>query len=216
MAVSEPAQLAGIVLAGGESRRMGRDKATLPVPEPVGQARVGKSPTAGHAGGAPTLVEHVVGVVSQRCRPVFVMAAPGQRLPAVQAQVLRDDTRGVGPLSATGQGLRAAAQAGANRAFVSAVDMPFLEADLIDDLWKLAEQVDADVVLPWDGHDHYLAAVYRTALAERVGALLAAGVRSMHALVNSVDAQRLVVTDGHLLANVNSAADLQSLAAAGR
>lgn len=195
---------------------MGRDKATLPVPEPVGQARVRRSPTAGRPDGAPTLVEHVVGVVSERCQPVFVMAAPGQRLPAVQAQVVRDELRGAGPLSATGRGLRAAAEAGATRAFVSAVDMPFLDADLIDELWRLAEQVDADVVLPWDGRDHYLAAVYRTALASHIDALLTAGERAMRALLDTVDAQRLVVSDGHSLANVNSAADLQSLAAAGR
>ena len=195
---------------------MGRDKAMLPVPEPVGQARVGRSPAAGHKGGASTLVEHVVGVVSQRCQPVFVMAAQGQRLPTLQAQILRDGTRGAGPLFATGHGLRAAAESGATRAFVSAVDMPFLDAGLIDVLWALAEQVDADVVLPWDGRDHYLAAVYRTSLAERIDALLAAGERAMRALVDSVYAQRLVVTNGHSLANVNSAADLQSLAAAGR
>lgn len=195
---------------------MGRDKATLPVPQPASQSRVGKAPTLEHNGGAPTLVEHVVGVVSQQCQPVFVMAAQGQRLPTLQAQILRDGTRGAGPLLATGQGLRAAAESGATRAFVSAVDMPFLDAGLIDELWALAEQVDADVVLPWDGRDHYLAAVYRTSLAQHVDVLLAAGQRAMRALVDTVDAQRLVVTDGHSLANVNSAADLQSLAAAGR
>lgn len=195
---------------------MGRDKATLPVPQPASQSRVGKASTLAHNGGAPTLVEHVVGVVSQQCQPVFVMAAQGQRLPTLQAQILRDGTRGAGPLLATGQGLRAAAESGATRAFVSAVDMPFLDAGLIDELWVLAEQVDADVVLPWDGRDHYLAAVYRTSLAQHVDVLLAAGQRAMRALVDTVDAQRLVVTDGHSLANVNSAADLQSLAAAGR
>jgi molybdenum cofactor guanylyltransferase len=160
------------------------------------------------------MVEHVVGIVSQRCHPVFVMAAPGQRLPTLQAQVVRDELRGVGPLLATGRGLRAAAEAGAERAFVCAVDMPFLTTDLIGDLAGLAAQVDADVVLPWDGRDHYLAAVYRTALAERIHALVAAGERAMRALVNSIDVQRIVMTDCRALANLNSARDLHSLTAA--
>lgn len=205
VAASEPARLAGIVLAGGESRRLGRDKANLPAPLVVGAA----------AGAATTMVEHTVGVVGQRCRPLFVVAAPGQRLPALQAQVVRDEAHGVGPLSAVGQGLRAAGRAGAERAFISAVDLPFLDADLIDELATMAAQVDADVVLPWDGRDHFLAAVYRTALAERIDAMLAAGERAMQALVDSVDAQRIVVTD-HRLSNVNSADDPRSLTAAGR
>lgn len=218
MAQPKPVPLAGIVLAGGASRRMGRDKATLPIPQPFAAA-----PSAGQrlsaaerSGDTRTMVEHVVGIVSERCHPVFVVAAPGQPLPTLQAQIVRDELRGVGPLLATGRGLRAAAEAGAVRAFVCAVDMPHLTADLITDLANLAAQVDADVVLPWDGRDHYLAAVYRTHLADHVESLVAAGERSMRALVNTVDAQRIVIADGQSLTNLNSAADLRSLTAAGR
>lgn len=182
---------------------MGRDKATLPVAGPVGDDT---------AGSGTTMVQHVVDVVAQRCQPVFVLAAPGQPLPELSAQVLRDEVRGVGPLLATGRGLRAAREAGARRAFVCAVDMPLLTVEVIDALAVRAAEVDADVVLPWDGRDHYLAAVYRTDLAERIDALVAAGERSMRALVDTVDAQRIVMSDVRALANVNTAAELRAVA----
>ena len=73
------------------------------------------------------------------------------------------------------------------------------------------EDSDADVVLPWDGRDHYLAALYRTSLVDRINDLVAAGERSMTALTNSVETQRIVVTDGRALTNVNSTADLSLL-----
>jgi molybdopterin-guanine dinucleotide biosynthesis protein A len=187
------APLAGVVLAGGASRRMGRDKATLP-----------------YLGG--TLLEHVVTVVGERCAPVFVIAAPGQPMPATDADVLRDHVPGVGPLVATGRGLRAAADAGATWAFICAVDMPFLDAALIDTLVESSTNLTADVVLPWDGRDHFLAGLYRTSLADTVDALVDAGERSMAALVNSVEAQRIVLAGGRTLTNVNSAADLAVLA----
>ncbi|HEX5255689.1 MAG TPA: molybdenum cofactor guanylyltransferase [Mycobacterium sp.] len=187
--------LAGIVLAGGESRRMGRDKATLPGP-----------------GGAATLLEYVAGVIAQRCEPVFVVAAPGQPLPAVRAKVIRDEVRGQGPLPATGRGLRAAAEAGARYAFVCAVDMPLLSAELIDDLVHLATETNAEIVLPWDGHSHYLAAVYRTDLAERIDGLVSGGARSMRALIDASDAQQIVLPESRFLANVNTESDLLALA----
>lgn len=174
---------------------MGRDKATLVLPG---------------LGGA-TLVERTVEVLRGRCAPVFVIAAPGQALPDLgDAVVLRDEARGIGPLLATGRGLRAAAQAGLDRAYVSAVDMPAVNVALID---LLAGYDGVDVVLPWDGRDHYLAGVYRTSLADRVGALVAAGARSMRELTDTVLTQR-VVLEGDTpvraaLTNVNTEADLR-------
>ena len=158
-----------------------------------------------------TLLERTVSTVSPRCSPVFVIAAPGQPLPAVDAQVLRDEIGGVGPLLATGRGLRAAAEAGSELAFVCAVDMPLLDAELIDVLAGPAVRLGADVVLPWDGRDHYLAGIYRTSLANRVNELVAAGERSMRALVDRVDTQRIVMPEQPSLANVNTAADLQAI-----
>jgi molybdenum cofactor guanylyltransferase len=172
---------------------MGRDKAVLPYK------------------GA-TLIEHVVCVVKQRCEPVYVVAAPGQRLPLLDATILRDEARFMGPLVAAGTGLRAAARAGADRAFVCAADMPFLDAEFIDMLLTGSQNLDADVVLPWDGRDHYLAALYRTALAGKIDELVAAGERSMAALVDAVDAQRIVTSRSIPLTNVNSATDLSALA----
>jgi molybdopterin-guanine dinucleotide biosynthesis protein A len=139
---------------------------------------------------------------------VFVVAAPGQPLPALPAEVLRDDVRGMGPLVATGRGLRAAAQAGAQWAFVCAVDMPFVSAELIDELAQSAARGNSDVVLPWDGRDHCLAALYRTALADPIAALAADGARSMRTLLDAVSTQRVVMAESPALINVNTPADL--------
>lgn len=168
---------------------MGRDKATMPFD-------------------GSTMVERVVSALSARCAPVFVIAAPGQPLPQLQAEVLRDEVHGVGPLLATGCGLRAAADAGCELAFVCAVDMPHMTTELIDELAEHSARLGVDVVLPWDGRDHYLAGVYRTDLADRAAALVAQGERSMRALVESVDTQRIVMATQKALTNVNTAADI--------
>ncbi|CPR10585.1 molybdopterin-guanine dinucleotide biosynthesis protein A [Mycobacterium bohemicum DSM 44277] len=204
--VPDAAALAGAILAGGASRRMGRDKAGMPIP---GSSSDGSGPT--------TMAERMVEILSQRCDPVFVMAAQGQPLPDLRAKIIRDELRGLGPLPATGRALRAAAEAGARYAFVCAVDMPFLAVELIDDLARRAVETGAEVVLPWDGQDHYLAAVYRTDLADRVDALVAAGERKMRTLVVRSDAQRIVTLDSgasRWLTNVNTEADLRALVGA--
>lgn len=174
---------------------MGRDKATLTHPGARSDKPV-------------TMVEYVVSVVSTRCSPVFVVAAPGQPLPELPGVlVLRDEIRGLGPLPATARGLRAAADADREQAFVCAVDMPYLTADLID---QLTGHADADVVLPWDGRDHYLAGLYRTGLGSRIDGLVDAGERRMRALTDAVVTQRVVLPPTRALVNVNTEADLRN------
>jgi molybdopterin-guanine dinucleotide biosynthesis protein A len=204
-AAGKPASLAGVVLAGGASLRNGRDKALKVVPD-------GLSGSQGHT----TMVEHVVNIVGQRCAPVFVVAAPGQSLPELPAQIVRDDVRGVGPLLAIARGLHAAAGSGAERAFLCSVDVPFLTADLIDALAARAAEVDADIVLPWDGSNHYLAAVYRTELARQVDDLVAAGERNLPALIDRVDSQRVVISDSRPPADAKPTSGLRSLLGIGR
>jgi len=187
---------AAVVLAGGASRRMGRDKATMPHPD----------------GGS--MLEHTLAVLAQRCAPAFVVAAPGQQLPDLdgigRVEVLRDEVPGLGPLAATGLGLRAAAGAGSARAFVCAVDMPCLDPGVVD---ELAQHFDPEIVLAWDGRDHYLAGIYRTGLAIGIEALVADGARSMRALTDSADTHRVVLGEraAVALANVNSPGDLENL-----
>ncbi|HXS86790.1 MAG TPA: molybdenum cofactor guanylyltransferase [Mycobacterium sp.] len=177
-ATGKPASPAGVVLAAGESPWEGRAKA-------LKQIRDGRM----------TAVEHVVTIVAQRCQPIFVVTSPGQSLPELPAQVVRDDVRGHGQLSAVGRGLRAAAAAGAKYAFVCSVDAELLDPDVIDVLVARAAAVDADIVLPWDGANHYLAAVYRTELAAVVDDLVAAGERNIAALIARVDSQRVMISD---------------------
>jgi molybdenum cofactor guanylyltransferase len=200
VAAGKPASLAGVVLAAGASPWQGREKAMKHVPG---------SP-------ATTMVEHAVSVVGQRCQPVFVVASPGQSLPELAAQVVRDNVRGHGLLSAISRGLHAAAEAGAMSAFVCAVDATVLTADVIDAVAARAAEVDADIVLPWDGSNHYLAAVYRTELAGKIDDLVAAGERNLPALIDRVDSQRVVIADSRPPVDGKPVTGLRSLLGIGR
>jgi molybdenum cofactor guanylyltransferase len=53
--------------------------------------------------------------------------------------------------------------------------------------------------------------VYRTDLAAQVDALVATGERNMRALVDRVDAQRIVISDPRPLADVKSVTGLRCL-----
>ena len=115
-AAGKPASLAGVVLAGGASPWQGRDKALKPV-------AAGQSKSAGHA----TMVEHVVSIVGERCEPVFVVTSPGQSLPELPAQVVRDDVRGRGPAVRDRPWAARRRRGRCEWAFLCSVDVPFLD-----------------------------------------------------------------------------------------
>jgi molybdopterin-guanine dinucleotide biosynthesis protein A len=175
--------LAGIVLAGGRSRRMGADKASL------------------DWRGRP-LVVHVAAIVRSAVDgPVVVVGAPGRALPSLPAGVeaAADATAGRGPLEGLAAGLEAVGDR-AEAAFACATDMPLITADLVERLHEALQPGDDAVAVMADGVLQPLAAVYRTRLAATARARLGRGEGSLTGLLNAVstrtvDAAHLSVTE---------------------
>ncbi len=204
----EPGEgVSGIVLAGGKSRRLGRDKAVELL------------------GGKPMIrrvLERVAGLTSEN---IVVVAdeARGTTLPLLEdTRVAVDVHSGMGSLGGIFSGLAAA---GNEWAIVAACDMPFLNADLLGYLLSLREGVD--VVAPVvAGRPEPTHALYSRECLPFIEERLRAedlkitgfygGVR-----VRYVEERDILRFDPELLSffNVNSPQDLEralALAAAGR
>lgn len=124
-------------MAGGKSRRMGRDKAWLD----LGDGR--------------PIVRRVADVLSSVADEVIVVANDDRYL-ALGLPVVADRYPGIGPLG----GIATALSAASNEAvIVVACDMPFLSEDVLRLL--IERSADADVVLPRvGGEDEPLHALY--------------------------------------------------------
>lgn len=133
-----------VVLTGGASRRMGRDKAS---------ARLADR----------TLLDHVLGGVPADIPVVIVgadlgtMATPRRQAPLV----CREDPPGSGPAAAVAAALPLVTT---SLLGLLATDMPFAAGLLADLIRKLAGRPDLDAVAPVDasGRRQPLAAAYRT------------------------------------------------------
>jgi molybdopterin-guanine dinucleotide biosynthesis protein A len=195
-----------IILCGGKSSRMRRDKATLPF-------------------GSEQMLQRVVRLVSEAVEPqkIVVVAAPEQLLPELPGEVAvaRDLHKGRGPLEGLAAGLRQLSGR-ADAAYATACDVPLLVPAFVARMFELLG--DHDIAVPRDGeHHHPLAAVYRTTVLARVERLLSADRLSPRFLFDefnthevSVDNLRSVDPQLLTLENLNYEADyLSALAAAG-
>jgi molybdopterin-guanine dinucleotide biosynthesis protein A len=141
-----------LVLAGGASRRMGRDKAWLELD------------------GRPLLL-HVIDRLAPVCGRILVVGAPDQRLPELPTSVTRVDDppalHGRGPLVGVRIGLEALADTGIELAYLSSCDAAALtSAHVRFMLERLAAMPDADALVPRDDHGlHPLALALRVAPA---------------------------------------------------
>lgn len=127
---------AAIVLCGGRSRRMGREKWSLPF---LGE----------------TLLERTVRTVGAVVDEVWVVAREGQEI-AGDFAIARDSAEGFGPLAGLAAGLEAMA---ADRAFLTSCDVPFLTADYVSFLLDAADGERAAVPFV-DGYHMSTSAVY--------------------------------------------------------
>ncbi len=194
----------GVVLCGGQSRRMGRPKLSLPF-------------------GPETMLARVVRLLADVVEPMVVVAAADQSLPDLPAEVLvaRDRRKDCGPLEGLAVGLQALADR-AEAAFVTACDVPLLKPAFVRRMIELS--ADHDVTVPHiEGFDEPLAAVYRTDLVPKIEALLGADRRRPLNLFNEVRTRRVTADElldvdpqWDSLHNVNSPEDYRAaLAKAG-
>ena len=149
-----------VIMAGGDSRRMGSDKASLVL-------------------GEQTLLQRVA-EVTQTVFPQVVVSVRTQRADVALPQVC-DAYSDAGPLAGLCAGLEYAAKNGQTWIFAVATDMPFVRPALIEQLATYRAGVDAVVPLI-DGHPQPLAAFYSIDALPAVRALATGeGKRSLRA-----------------------------------
>ena len=182
-----------VILAGGLSRRMGRDKASLPA-------------------GDGTLIEHL----ARRLAPVVdetIVAGGSGRNRVAGVRMVDDHYPGLGPLAGIHAGLAAARYP---HIWVVGCDLPDAEPALAHLFLGLVAGYDA-VVPRIDAEPQGVCALYDRALVSRIDGLLSAGERRVKELlaasnVRYVTAEELRTVDPELRSfrNINTPADYEA------
>lgn len=194
-----PDRIAGMILCGGQSRRMGQPKAWLPL-------------------GDERMLQRMVRIVRGVLDPVIVVAAEGQELPELPEGIIivRDDLPDRGPLQGLASGLARLPEACA-AAFVTACDYPLLRPAFITRLCSLLGE-ELAVVPSVGGFDQPLAGVYRREVLPIALEQLQADRRALHGLLDALPVRKvrpaeLADIDPRLdsLRNINTPAALAAI-----
>ena len=147
-------EVSGFVLAGGASRRMGFDKARLPL-------------------GAESMVDRQIRLLRAICRSVSIIGPP-DRFPDAGIQVYEDEIPGQGPLGGIHTGLR---RARTEFSLFLSCDMPLMDARFLRYLCEqaLVSRASATVPPPWAKGVYPLCAVLRRRVLATVRSSLALG-----------------------------------------
>jgi molybdopterin-guanine dinucleotide biosynthesis protein A len=183
-----------VILAGGRSSRMGRDKALL------------------EAGGV-TMVERLVGDLAPRFERILVSvgaAGPGAELgaalerassvPGREIAVVPDSREAQGPLAGVEAALE---ELDGSLAFFIAVDAPSVSFALVSALWDEVDASSATGCVPrWSRGLEPAHAVYSKCLLPRVRRLLDANDASLHALASLPGVKALDLTEASTVRTV--------------
>lgn len=181
----------GVILTGGESRRMGRDKLTLQV-------------------GDQTILARARETVAAACGETILVGEGGDGGGARRVPDLRPEK--AGPLAGIEAGLAAARYP---LVFVAAGDMPFLSVALIEHLLARLKPPTLAAVPFHGGRPHPLCAAYHRDLLPEVSAALDHRVRAVREFLAGLESVEYVEELGGfgdpdlMLMNVNAPEDLE-------
>jgi len=174
--------LAAVVLAGGGSRRMGRDKRLLPVD------------------GVP-LATRVCEALRPHVARLLVSTSDGAPLPGVKADYVADEAPGEGPLRGLASALRASEH---ELNLVAACDIPNVTARAVRRLLHAAEGVDVAAARGDDGRPEPLFAVYRRSMLPRMESALARGERRVRAAFEGASVRLVDLPEANRPRNLNT------------
>ncbi|NCE65159.1 molybdenum cofactor guanylyltransferase [Pseudoflavonifractor sp. 524-17] len=187
-------KISTVILAGGQSRRMGRDKGGLPVD-------------------GDTLLNRVIRRWQGVFGPVAVAVGPGGRTLPPGVRALADLHPGCGPMAGLEAGL---AGLEGDAVFLTAMDMPFGDPALARRLAEELGDADGCVIRRESGRFECLFGLYRKRCLPAVSASLDRGDRSFvkglfpFAAIKEVPEERLAGFDlDRVLFNVNRPEDWQ-------
>jgi molybdenum cofactor guanylyltransferase len=190
--------VAGIVLCGGKSTRMGVPKATLPF-------------------GAEAMLQRVVRLLAGVVSPIVVVAAREQALPPLPEAVTitRDEREAKGPLEGIRAGLSALPES-IEAAYITSCDVPLLVPAFVERMIDLLGDHDI-AVIEQDGFPHPLSAIYRRNTLPHVESLLSADRLRPVFLFDAVRTRRIkpedmigVDPDLRTLRNLNTPEDYRA------
>jgi molybdopterin-guanine dinucleotide biosynthesis protein A len=165
----------GIVLCGGESKRMRRSKALLEV-------------------GGVAMLTRVCKAVSEVAKIVVVVSARGQVLPALPPACWRvdDEQEQKGPLSALSTGVHALGCSDGHT-FVVGCDYPFLTGAYLRAL--LGHAGEADLTVDASDHAQPLCAWYRTECLTKASDLIRSGEYRLRMILKGLSVSSVPVAD---------------------
>ncbi|HRD01598.1 MAG TPA: molybdenum cofactor guanylyltransferase [Candidatus Saccharicenans sp.] len=180
--------LSVIVLAGGQSRRMGRDKASLPVNDR-------------------TLLEQVIQQLDGHFKETIISVSNGQHYELKNARQVEDRYEGAGPLAGILAGLQASSS---GVSLVIPCDQPEVDLHLVRQMLQALGQYDL-VYLRLDGQiPHPLFALYRRSLVPVIEQLIKEGKLSVLYLLAEVESLALDLPSNKIRWHLNSLEDYQS------
>lgn len=185
--------MTAVILAGGQSKRMGRDKLKLTVE------------------GEPLLARTVKRFSAVFPR-VLVSTASPERYPELGDIRVYDRYPGAGPLA----GLHAALTAAGEDVFLVGGDMPFADPEKAEKLVTLCGDCDACVLTDEAGRREPLFGCYRYSVLEKAEALLGAGQNRMAGLLSELSVREVSLAElgegaDSLLRNLNKPEDYEKL-----
>ncbi|MFP6583390.1 MAG: molybdenum cofactor guanylyltransferase [Candidatus Hydrogenedentota bacterium] len=188
----DEAPLRGLILVGGRSSRMGRDKSQI----------------AYH--GLPEW-KRVQELLSRHIVEVFISVSAKQVDAFDDAPQIVDRWDKIGPMNGIASAL---AEYPDSAWFVLACDMPALTDNEIERLLQ-ARVVDADATIYCDaeGKREPLCCIYEPSVASRLNVAIDKGDYSLNRCLQKCKTTELIVSDGNVLKNVNTPEESESFGA---